>query len=207
VSQVRTVDEAKRSAACGVDVIVAQGTEAGGHTGLISTLLLVPAIVDAVDPIPVVAAGGVADARGVAAALLLGADGVWMGTRFLATFEAASSPWIRERILRAGAGDTVFTDVFDIATGLAFPPGVHTRSLRNSFTDRWHGREQELEAWTDEQRADYLGQGVPTEDQGPLLAGEAVGLISDLEPAGDLVRRIAREVDTLLRELPPRLLD
>lgn len=205
-AQIRTVEEAKRAAAGGADVIVAQGTEAGGHTGLISTLPLVPAIVDAVGPLPVIAAGGIADARGVAAVLLLGAEGVWMGTRFLATLEAAVSPWIGPRIVDAGPGDTVFTDVFDIASGLRFPSDVHTRSLRNSFTEMWHGREHELAAWAEVHRGDYLARAASTEDQGPLLAGEAVGLIGEVTTAGNVVRHITQDVDSLLRQRPQQLL-
>ena len=95
--QVRTVEDARRAADAGVDVVTAQGTEAGGHTGMVSTLPLVPAVVDAVSPVPVVAAGGIADGRGIAAALMLGADGVWMGTRFLATRECGVSDAYKAR--------------------------------------------------------------------------------------------------------------
>ena len=105
--QVRSVSEAEQAAAAGVDVIVAQGTEAGGHTGRVSTLPLVPAVLDAVAPIPVIAAGGIGDARGIAAAVMLGADGVWLGTRFEATPEAAVPRSFRERLVAASADDTV----------------------------------------------------------------------------------------------------
>ena len=111
----RSVDEAKRAADAGVDAITAQGTEAGGHTGRMSTLPLVPAVVDAVAPLPVLAAGGIADGRGVAAALVLGADGVWIGTRFLATDECGVPDDYKARVLAASGGDTVLTEVFDIA--------------------------------------------------------------------------------------------
>jgi len=200
ISQVRTVDEAERSAEGGADVVVAQGTEAGGHTGLVSTLPLVPAVVDAVAPLPVVAAGGIADARGIAAALVLGAEGVWMGTRFLATPEASMSTAKKERILTAVPSDTVLTDVFDIAGGLTFPPDVHTRVIRNQFTDRWHGHEDEIPGWSDEQRNQFFADVFVDPDRGLLAAGEAAGLVHEIEPAGALVARLAAEVDALLRE-------
>lgn len=200
ISQVRTVDEAERSAEGGADVIVAQGTEAGGHTGLVSTLPLVPAVVDAVAPLPVVAAGGIADARGIAAVLVLGADGVWMGTRFLATPEASLSRAKKDRILTAGPSDTLLTDVFDIAGGLRFPPDIHTRVIRNQFTDRWHGHEDEIAGWPEEQRTQFFADVFVDPDRGLLAAGEAAGLVREIEPAGELVARLAAEVDLLLRE-------
>jgi nitronate monooxygenase len=206
ISQVRRVDEAEQAAEAGVDVVVAQGTEAGGHTGLVSTLPLVPAVVDAVAPLPVIAAGGIADARGIAAALLLGADGVWMGTRFLATPEAGSRSTQQERFLAAGPGDTVLTDVFDVAGGLVFPPDVHTRVVRNDFTDRWHGREEELAAWTEEERAAWIVEGLGTADEGVLAAGEGVGLVHEVEPAGTLVARLVSETDRLLLDRPDEVL-
>src|SRR4051812_46480690 len=135
--QVRTVDGARQAAQAGVDVITAQGTEAGGHTGRVSTLPLVPAVVDAVDPIPVVAAGGIADGRGIAAALMLGAVGVWIGTRFLATAECGVSDAYKARVIASPGNDTVLTDVFDIARGMPWPEGVSGRAIRNQFVDRW----------------------------------------------------------------------
>ncbi|MDQ1383788.1 MAG: nitronate monooxygenase, partial [Actinomycetota bacterium] len=137
--QVRTVEAARRAADCGVDVITAQGTEAGGHTGMISTLPLVPRVVDAVAPVPVVAAGGIADGRGIAAALMLGAEAVWIGTRFLATDECGVSDAYKARIMEATGDDTVLTDVFDLALGMPWPDGVSGRAIRNDFVDRWDG--------------------------------------------------------------------
>ncbi len=116
ICQVRTVEDARQAAGAGVDVVTAQGTEAGGHTGEVSTLPLVPAVIDAVAPLPVIAAGGIADGRGIAAALVLGADAVWLGTRFLATPEAGVPAGYKDRVLGAGTGDTIFSEVFDLAT-------------------------------------------------------------------------------------------
>src|SRR5437763_5396519 len=122
----------------GVDVIAAQGTEAGGHTGSRSaTLPLVPAVIDAVGDIPVVAAGGIADGRGLAAVLMLGAEGVWMGTRFVASREWAGAAWAQERVVAAGTDDTVLTRVYDLAGEAPFPEGITHRVVRNELTEAW----------------------------------------------------------------------
>ena len=205
--QVRTVAEAERAAAAGVDVIVAQGTEAGGHTGRVSTLPLVPAVVDAVAPLPVVAAGGIGDARGIAAALVLGADGVWLGTRFEATPEAAVSHSFREHLVAAGADDTVLTETFDLPIKMDWPPGIAMRALRNSFTDEWHGREDEVRAWSEQRSDEYRsGDYLFSRERGVTPAGESVGVVHAVEPAGDLVRRLVSEAETILRERPAGLL-
>ena len=207
VCQVRTVDEAKRAADAGVDVVTAQGTEAGGHTGRVSTLPLVTAVVDAVAPIPVVAAGGIADGRGVAAALLLGAVGVWIGTRFLATPEAGVSDAYKARVVEATADDTVLTDVFDLALGRPWPEGVSGRAIRNRFAARWEGHEAELRAWSDEERAGYLALGPEAEaEERSIWAGEGASLVRGIESAGDVVRSLAREAAAVLVARPSELL-
>jgi nitronate monooxygenase len=204
--QVRSVSEAEQAAAAGVDVIVAQGTEAGGHTGRVSTLPLVPAVVDAVAPVPVIAAGGISDARGIAAALMLGAEGVWLGTRFVATTEATVPPAYRERLIAASTDDTVLTETFDLALKSQWPDGVALRALRNRFTDEWHGREDEVRAWSQEQSDDYRARGFFSRHDGAAPAGEGVGLIDKVESAGDVVKRLAAEADTILRSRPDSLL-
>lgn len=207
ISQVGTVDLAKRAAEAGVDVIVAQGTEAGGHTGRIATLPLVPAVVDAVHPIPVIAAGGIADARGIAAALMLGAQGVLMGTRFIASPECEGRATTRQRVVESGTGDTVLTEVFDLAKGMAWPDGVLGRSLPNGFLRTWHGHESELRGWTSEQRAEYRAQAESDPDVADVYAGDAAGLIHAVEPAGEIVQRLARDAEALLRSRTSALLD
>ncbi len=197
--QTRTIAEARRAAAAGVDVITAQGTEAGGHTGRIATLPLVPAVVDAVAPVPVLAAGGIADGRGIAAALMLGADGVWLGTRFIATVEAGVSDAYRERVVGAEAGDTVLTDAFDAATGMPWPDGVSGRAVVNDFSQRWHGHEDELRSWSTEERAGYRSiTGADAVRQHAVWAGEAVSLVHSVESAGDVVRRLVVETTAVL---------
>src|SRR5581483_11865815 len=156
ICQVRGVEEARQAARAGVDAIVAQGGEAGGHTGTLATLPLVPQVVDAVAPIPVIAAGGIADGRGLAATLLLGAEGAWLGTAFLAASEAGISPNRRQRVLAAESADTIYTSVFDIADGRPWPAGVAGRVVRNRFSDRWHGHEAELRAQRQQAQAELV---------------------------------------------------
>ena len=126
-NQVQSVEQARRAVRAGVDLIAAQGTEAGGHTGTSATLPLVPAVVDVAGAIPVVAAGGIGDGRGLAAVLLLGAEGAWIGTRFVASQEAASADWAKQRVVAASADETVLTRAYDLATEAPFPSG-HPRS-------------------------------------------------------------------------------
>jgi nitronate monooxygenase len=205
--QVRTVAAAREAAAAGVDVVTAQGTEAGGHTGRISTLPLVPAVVDAVAPLPVVAAGGIADGRGVAAALMLGAEGVWIGTRFVTTREAGVSDAYKARVVDAGTDDTSLTDVFDIALGRPWPEAVSGRAIRNPFVDRWHGREDELRAWASEHRDEY--RALPPEretEESAIWAGEVASLVRSVESAGDVVGTLVAEADDLLRHRASALL-
>src|SRR5829696_1944165 len=134
----------------GADFIVAQGTEAGGHgTEHASTLPLVPAVVDTVSPTPVLAAGGIADGRGLAAALMLGAQGALVGTRFYTSIEALGHERAKERILDARGDETKRTRVFDVARGAEWPEGYTGRALRNRFLERWDGREGELAAALD----------------------------------------------------------
>src|SRR5690349_2007535 len=140
---VSTVAEAKAAARAGVDVIVAQGTEGGGHVGVMGTMPLVPMVVNAVAPVPVLAAGGVADGRGLAAALALGADGVLLGTRFLASAESPLHPNFKQAILDSDGHDTLLSEIPDIAAGIVWP-GAMSRSRRNGFIERWAGREWAL---------------------------------------------------------------
>ena len=136
VHQVPTAAEAARVAAAGVDVIVAQGTDGGGHVGLVGTLPLLPAVVDAARGVPVLAAGGIADGRGLAAALALGADGALMGTRFLATTEAPIPDAWRRLIVASDESTTVRTAAFDRAVAMSWP-GAEVRAIRNAFLAEW----------------------------------------------------------------------
>jgi nitronate monooxygenase len=201
ICQVQDVESAIEAQKAGADLIVAQGTEAGGHgKNVRSTLPLVPAVVDAVTPTPVLAAGGIADGRGVAAALALGAAGAVIGTRFCATQESLLHRNAKARLLCAKSGDTVRTDVFDEARGYAWPVPFTGRALRNRFLEEWAGnhslRRDEAARkayWAAQQGGDF--------DTAVVWAGEAVDLVSDLPEAGDLLRKIGRETDRELRRV------
>jgi NAD(P)H-dependent flavin oxidoreductase YrpB (nitropropane dioxygenase family) len=207
---------AKQAASCGVDIVVAQGWEAGGHVrGTVATMALVPAVVDAVSPAPVVAAGGIADGRGLAAALALGAAGAWIGTRFLASREAAIHPRYRAALLNASEDDTVFlNDLFDVR----WPNAPH-RVLRNKTVEAWEaaGRpasgkrpgEGEVIATSKSNgpivRYQSYTPGVDADgdiDAMALWAGQGVGLVSKAQPAGDIVREIVDEARATIRGLP-----
>jgi NAD(P)H-dependent flavin oxidoreductase YrpB (nitropropane dioxygenase family) len=143
IHMVSTVHEANRAADSGADVIVAQGTEGGGHVGLMGTMVLVPQVVRAIAPAPVLAAGGVADGAGLAAALALGAEGVLLGTRFPATPEAPLPENLKRAICASDGHDTLLTEILDTAAGRVFP-GAYLRVRRNRFVEGWIGREAEL---------------------------------------------------------------
>ena len=199
--QVQEVEAASEAVAAGADFIVAQGHEAGGHGGLRATLPLVPAVVDAVAPVPVLAAGGIADGRGVAAALMLGAQGAMIGSRFSAANESLTHERARARIVAARAADTVPTRVFDIVRGYhSWPEPYAARAVRNDFLARWHGREDELEASLPTEQPIYE-RAVAAGDFATALvfAGEAVDLIDAVVPAAELVRQIGAEAEARLR--------
>lgn len=200
------VPEAVRAAECGADVVVAQGTEAGGHVGWQTTLTLVPMIVDAVAPIPVLAAGGIADGRGLAAALSLGADGVLLGTRFLASEESPLHPNFKQAILDSDGHDTLLSEIPDVAAGKVWP-GAMSRSRRNQFIERWAGREWALrqgkaEAFARVQAARKNGD----TNEAPLSMGQDAGLIHDILPAAEIVSRIAHQAENILAERLPKLM-
>ena len=203
---VSTVDEARKAARAGADVIVAQGTEGGGHIGLMGTMPLVPMIVSAVSPVPVLAAGGVADGRGLAAALALGADGVLLGTRFLATDESPIAKGFKQAIVESDGHDTIVTDIPDVANGQVWP-GAYVRVRHNRFIEEWLGREGELRRRRSEVAAGLTAAartGDP--DRGAIMLGQTAGLIDRVEPAADLVRQIASDAERILRDRLPRLL-
>lgn len=200
ICQVQTVAGAREAIAAGADVIVAQGTEAGGHGGQRATFPLVPAVVGAVAPVPVVAAGGIADGRGLAAALCLGAAGALLGTRFYASEEALGHPRARERIVAASGDATVRTRVFDIVRGYDWPPHYTGRAIHNHFLEQWRAREEELARALPAEQARYFAA-AREGDVGTavVFAGEAIDLIDAVEPAGALVRRLVADAITTLR--------
>src|SRR5215831_13036890 len=146
ICQVQTLGQVKDAVANGADILVAQGAEGGGHGISRSTFPFVPAVIDTAPNIPVVAAGGIGDGRGLAAALMLGADGVLVGTRFVASQESEASDTFREAIIRADGDATIKSSAVDIARKRYWPnPEFVVRVLKNSFVARWHGREREME--------------------------------------------------------------
>jgi NAD(P)H-dependent flavin oxidoreductase YrpB (nitropropane dioxygenase family) len=211
---VGTADEGRAAADAGADVIVAQGWEAGGHVwGTVSTLALVPRVVDAVWPVPVVAAGGIADGRGLAAVLALGAAGAWVGTRFLAASEADIHPDYRRRILAAGEADTFYGTLFD----RGWPDAPH-RTLRNSTIDAWEqagrpptgsrpGEDEEPASRADGSPISRYAASTPTAamsgDVEPLphWAGQGVGLVTREESAADIVTSLVTEAEKIAKSL------
>lgn len=198
-SQVHSRAEAIHAAQAGVDLIVAQGTEAGGHTGQVGTLPLLQIVLDAVQ-IPVVAAGGIATPRGVIAALAAGAQGVWVGTCLLACPECENTEQARAHIVQAQETDTVLTRAFDVAQGLAWPPQFPGRALRNRFTDQWHHQTDALAQ--DQDARQQLAEAVASKDYdfAYMYAGEAVGLVTQERPAAEVIQHLGEGAEQLLRE-------
>jgi NAD(P)H-dependent flavin oxidoreductase YrpB (nitropropane dioxygenase family) len=213
--QVGTVPDARRAAAAGVDVLIAQGGEAGGHVaGEVSTLALVPRVMDAVAPRPVAAAGGIADARGVVAALALGAQAAVLGTRFLASAESRAHALYKEALLKATEGDTIRTTLF----GYGWPNAPH-RTLRTPFVQQWLGQEARgQESRPDEPQVGQTllgGRSVPLlrfmgfppnceaggEIESMALAcGQGVGLIDRVQPAGQIVIELVEEAREIIEK-------
>lgn len=213
--QVGSIDEAVAAADAGVDAIIAQGMEAGGHVKSTTALsALVPAVVDAVKPVPVLASGGIADGRGFVAALSLGAQGISMGTRFVASEEAFIRPDYKARVVESTARDTVYSELFDVGW-----PGAPHRVLRNNAVKEWEaagrppsghrpGEGSVIGTFT---RIDGTIVDVPKYatmdvtpafrgdiEQAPLWAGESCSLINDIKPAAEIVREIVREAEDII---------
>lgn len=203
VSMCGKVDHAVRAVDAGCDLVVAQGTEAGGHTGRVATMPLVPLVVDAVgDRVPVAAAGGIFDGRGLAAALALGADGVWVGTRFIATPEARGAPGYKERLLRSGEDATTVSRAYS---------GKTMRVIRNAYTDHFDEHPEELLGFpaqlgrSSRDGALHLGADESAEGVDPerecYPAGQGVGGITTLLPAAEIVHGMVAEAEERLRRL------
>jgi NAD(P)H-dependent flavin oxidoreductase YrpB (nitropropane dioxygenase family) len=200
------VPEALRAAEAGADILVAQGTEAGGHVGWMASLPLVPMMVEAVKPLPVLSAGGIANGRGLAAALALGAEGVLVGTRFMATPEAPIHANFKQAIVKSDGHDTVLTEIPDIATQRVWP-GAMSRAKRNSFIERWSGRE-----WALRQNAREVGKQALAAraagdiDNASLSFGQDAGLIDSIKSVKDVVHNIVTEAEEIIKNRLPSLL-
>jgi len=200
------VPEALRAAKAGADVLVAQGTEAGGHVLWMGSLPLVPMMVKAVAPRPVLSAGGIADGRGLAAALALGADGVLLGTRFMATPEAPIHGNFKKAIVKSDGHDTLLTEIPDIA-GERVWPGAMSRAQRNRFIERWAGREWALRQNASEvARQLVLARAAGDVDNASLSFGQDAGLIDSIKSVRVIVEDIVAEAEEIMRKRLPDLL-
>jgi NAD(P)H-dependent flavin oxidoreductase YrpB (nitropropane dioxygenase family) len=215
-----TPDEAEAAAAAGVDVVIAQGSDSGGHTGIVPTFALVPQVVDAAGGTPVLAAGGIADGRGIVAALALGAEGVLIGTRFVASEESGAHEVYKRGIVCAAATDSIGTDIFEIGW-----PGHPERVLRNATTEAWE-REPEPRVRPSDRPVEIIARRplggevlelprwfVDTPNAGDegavgemaMYAGPAAGLVREVLPAAEIVRRLAAETEVAWANLGARL--
>lgn len=200
ICQVQNEDMAKQALDAGAEILIAQGTEAGGHGASRTTVDIVPAIVDlAAGRVPVVAAGGIADGRGLAAMMMLGASGVLIGTRFYASVEANGAEQAKQRIRAADGNETVRGVIPDWSRKLFWPAPFTARTLVNDHIRRWTGREVELLQRADEVSVEYAAAKLAGDfDIAAVFAGEAVGLIHDIPPAAEIVERIMIEAEQLL---------
>lgn len=207
VCQVQTIEAARIAAAAGADVLVAQGNEAGGHTGTMNLLPFLVRLIEEFPHLPIVAAGGIATGRSLAAVLAAGAEGAWMGTAFLATREANEVPEAaKELIVQSHAEETIYTQVFDImngalANGLSWPPGIAARVYNNAFAQEWHGREHDLR-----KRLDHILPGYAEARQrrdlhtAPAYFGESASFVYAIRTTEKVLCSICDEAERLLRQ-------
>jgi nitronate monooxygenase len=206
ICQVQSMARAREAVEAGADVIVAQGGEAGGHAGSRATFTLVPEVADYLaNRAPetlLVAAGGIADGRGLAAALMLGAEGVMMGSRFLFSQEILLSPKLQDAMLEADGDATVKTRALDVVRKYDWPREITGRALRNKFVDEWHDRDAEL-ADGDTQAREFerytKARDSGDADNTGLFLGEAVGLVDDIQPAAAIIEQIVVEAERALK--------
>jgi nitronate monooxygenase len=206
ICQVQSMARAREAVDSGADIVIAQGGEAGGHAGSRSTFTLVPEIADYLakrsPETLLVAAGGIADGRGLAAALMLGAEGVLMGSRFLFSTEILLSPKLQDAMLEADGDSTIKTRALDVVRKYDWPREITGRALRNKFVEEWHDRDAEL-AVPDTQAREFrryaAGRDSGDADNTGLFLGEAVGLVDDVQPAATIIERIVQEAERALK--------
>ncbi len=208
ICQIQCMEHAREAVAAGADIVVAQGAEAGGHGQNRATLTLVPEVADylagSAPATVLLAAGGIADGRGLAAALMLGADGILMGSRFWASSEALVDAAFQKVALSADGDATLRTTAVDIVRRLEWPAPFTARVMKTGFVQEWHGREAELAKVLDREMQRYvkaMQQGDP--DNTAVWVGESTGLLQEVRPAGDLVQKIANEAERLLGDKAP----
>lgn len=202
IVQVQTLEQAREAVDAGVDAVVVQGTEAGGHGGTRATLPFVPAVVDIANGIPVIAAGGIADGRGLAAALALGASGVLCGTAFFASNESQASDNAKQAAIRGSGDNTERSSVFDMARGLDWPPDWKLRTLSNAFTRRWSedmdGLAQDL---ANEQARFEAARVADDTEVAAVIVGEASDLVHVSEPAQVILQRMIEQAENRMRHV------
>ncbi|MFF9158175.1 NAD(P)H-dependent flavin oxidoreductase [Streptomyces sp. NPDC014846] len=206
VVQVHDAGQAAVAIRAGASVLVAQGAEAGGHHASLATLPLIPAVLDVTQgAVPVVAAGGFADGRGLAAALALGADGVMMGTRFAATEESLATAGFKSHLVSARTADTVDTRSFDVVRGIPWDEAYQARSVGNEFTRTWTGRDAELAAQRATVEPEWTAA-VARDDttQRAMFAGEVLDQIQDIQPAAQVVHDVVADAEAILARLARR---
>jgi nitronate monooxygenase len=205
ICQVQTLDGARLAASAGAHVLVAQGNEAGGHTGVQHMLPFLVRVLDEFPDLPVVAAGGIATGRALAAVLAAGADGAWLGTAFMATHENELSDAYKARVVEHGGDETVYTQVMDIVLtrlrGIpAWPAGIAARIHNNPFIQKWHGREDELRAHLDEVVPMFRDAAKRVDrDVVPLVFGRSADHVHAVRPAADVLIEICDDAERRLR--------
>ncbi|MFT4581182.1 MAG: nitronate monooxygenase [Gammaproteobacteria bacterium] len=201
IAQIQSLEDAKVAVALGADMLVAQGTEAGGHGGHRATMPLVPAVVDAVGPIPVVAAGGIADGRGLAAALMLGASGALMGTRFYCCEESLATEQAQARAIATSGDETIRSRVFDVLRGYSWPNPYTLRTIKNDMTEQFADNLAQLRGDKRAQTARFTdGLAHANYDVAAVIAGEALDLVNDRPRAGDIVREVSAQAIACLQD-------
>jgi nitronate monooxygenase len=206
ICQVQDLDGADLAAAAGADVLIAQGTEAGGHTGTMSTLPLLSSVIARHPDTPVLAAGGIGDGSTMAAAMVAGAEGVVMGTALLATPEATDVPdRFKELVVASDGTDTVLTHAYDVVGGYPFPAPISDRMRANRFTAEWAGREEELRSRKDEFQAHVsLGEEFDP-DVHAARYGQAAAFVVQIQPAAAVIRSVVEQAETILHSRPHSL--
>jgi nitronate monooxygenase len=201
--QVQSLDHARDAVDAGADILIAQGNEAGGHTGTMNLLPLLVQVIETFPDIPVMAAGGVSSGRALAAVLAAGADGAWAGTAFLATPECQEIPDLhKQAIVDSDGEDTVYTRAYDVLWGAPWPQGIAERGRRNRFTDEWTGREDEIVPRRQELQARVQASAEnfdPSADRA-ILYGQSAGAVPSVRPAAEVLHTMCEDAERILRE-------
>ncbi|HEU0021567.1 MAG TPA: nitronate monooxygenase, partial [Dehalococcoidia bacterium] len=200
--QVQSVEGAEAAVSAGADVLVAQGNEAGGHTGGMNSLPFLVSLLNRYPQLPVLASGGISEGRGLAAVLAAGADGAWVGTAFLATPEAVEVPdTFKERILLSDGQDTAFTRLYDQLGDTPWPQGIGGRVYRNRFVRQWDGREGDIIKNREELVSDAAQAWERHDpDRASVYMGQSAGGVNSIRPAARVLQDICDQAETLLRE-------